>query len=278
MKDVNTQLNKMVEKRTIDLQKSNEQLNQLNATLESKVAQRTNELEAANEELAHSNEKLKSFAYIVSHDLKAPLRSINSFGLLLQQRYDHLLKADGKEFLEFITTNAKKMSVLISDILSHSMLQHQTEKKPEQVDLNIVIKDVLDNLQQDISEKQAEIKYTQLPSIQGFSSDFVQLLQNFISNAIKYSRPDVAPVVEVSGERKTGIYHLAIKDNGIGVSTEARKHIFDKFDRGSASDHNGHGIGLSTCRRIVREYDGEISLESVVGKGSTFVCMLKDRQ
>lgn len=277
MKSVNTELNRMVEERTIDLKKSNEELNKLNATLESKVAQRTKELEVSNQELAHSNEKLKSFAYIVSHDLKAPLRSISSFGFLLQRRYNHLLKADGQEFLEFITTNAKKMSALISDILSNSLLEYQEKKQPEQVDLNIVIKDVLNNLQQDISEKQAQIKCTELPAIKGFSSDFVQLLQNFISNAIKYSRPDVAPVVEVSGERKTGIYHLTFKDNGRGISKEAREHIFDKFDRGNLNDHNGHGIGLSTCLRIVREYDGEISVKSVVGEGSSFVCKLKDK-
>ncbi len=277
MRDINDMLNETVEQRTNELKETNAVLSGLNERLENIVSTRTNELMDTNEQLKISNKKLKSFAHIASHDLKAPLRIINSFAQLLERKYEKILDKEGKEYLNFITSNSVKMSDLISDILSTSKLAHENKKTIISVDLNEVVKNVLDNLRTDISEKNAQIHYKTLPKIKGYRNEFLQLIQNLVSNSIKYSRQNIPPLIKITGRKTSDGYCLTIKDNGKGISDQAMNEIFTEFNRGDAKDDQGHGIGLATCQRIIAEYNGSMTVQSDVNQGSTFTCIFKDR-
>jgi len=252
------------------LKKNNLELKELTSKLENKVAERTKELEL-------SNKKLKSFAHVASHDLQSPLRMITSFAQLFERKYGDIVDRDGQVYLEYIITNAKKMSGLIGDILATSYLSNENTKAIQEVDLNKTIEDVSSNLKLDISKYNTQINYNNLPNIQGFPSDFLQLFQNFISNSIKYSRQGVAPIINVHAEKLEDSFHIKISDNGKGISEEALKNIFKEFNRGDATDDGGFGIGLATCKRIIKEYQGELNVSSTVNEGTTFEFSMKDR-
>ena len=278
MSNVNVTLEAAVTKRTQDLNKSNHALQKLTEKLENLVEERTNELRSTNLQLKDSNEKLKSFAHVASHDLRAPLRLIKSFAQLFQRKYKNVIDEGGKEYLDYITTNTQKMSDLISDILSTSLLQSENGADLKMVDLNEVMNDVVANLQVDIASSKAQVQYHNLPSIKGYSSEFLQLFQNFTSNSIKYCCPTRPPIVDVYGEKIDDYFSIKISDNGKGISKEALKNIFEKFNRGDATDDEGYGIGLSTCKRIIKDYGGKLEVFSEVGVGTTFEFALKNRQ
>jgi len=277
MSKVNITLEAAVTKRTKEVNKSNWALKKLTEKLENVVEKRTTELNIANEDLIKSNEKLKSFARVASHDLRAPLRLISSFAQLFKRRYSNIVDEDGQEYINYITTNTQKMSDLITDILSTSLLPNENSNAMKMVNLNKVIKDVESNLGADILKYNAQITCQNLPSIQGYASEFLQLFQNLISNSIKYSRADVAPVIEVEGTQNENSFLIKIKDNGKGISAEALENIFEEFNRGDANDDDGYGIGLATCVRIIKEYHGVLNVSSEVGVGTCFEFTIKNR-
>ena len=271
MAKINMTLEDAVSSRTVELHESNLKLKKLNEQLESIVENRTKELQS-------SNKKLESFARVASHDLQAPLRLITSFSQLFKRKYKNLVDEQGKEYLDYITTNTKKMSVLITDILSTSLTATANAHEIRNVDLNEIMDQVVSNLEIDISKYQATIHYKNLPAIRGFSSEFVQLFQNFISNSVKYSRPNIPPVINIFSEDQNEDYKIIISDNGKGISEEAIQTIFKEFDRGDATDDEGYGIGLATCSRIINEYFGSLKVTSKVGVGTSFEIILKDRK
>ena len=165
---------------------------------------------------------------------------------------------------------------LVTDILSKAVASNQGDQNITTVDLNLVIDEVIGNLKNDISMKNATINYVNLPSIYGYKSDFVQLFQNMISNSLKYSRANIDTKIEISSKKENGFHLLSIEDNGQGISENALERIFDKWDRGDANDNQGHGIGLSTCKKIVEEYNGTIIADSKVGIGTVFSFKIKD--
>ena len=270
MNKINKNLDHVIHKKTEELNKSNLALKDLNEKLENIVQERTKALEV-------SNEKLKSFARVASHDLQAPLRSIKGFGQLLKRRYGKTMDKNGNEFLDFITTNSQTMSDLIKEILNTSLLPSENTAEISPIDLNRIVTTVQLNLKTDIEKNQAQITYNNLPTIQGFRSDFIQIFQNFISNSIKYSREDVTPQIEIKCQQINEYFSIKISDNGRGISDEAMISILEEFDRGDSTDNEGYGIGLATCQRILKGYEGSLDVYSEVGVGTCFTMTLKNK-
>ncbi len=277
MNGINDSLDMAVERKTAALEETNQALNELNDQLEKKVAQRTEALQTANDNLAESNEKLQAFARIASHDLRAPLRVMSSFANLLEKKYSTSLDDEGQEYISFITSNSRKMSELVSGILKTSLLQHENDKILEEVNLNKIVDEVRSNLQDDINRLNASIKCCELPTIRGHRTDFIQLFQNLISNALKYKKPDVEPCVNICSKMIDDGYELTVEDNGKGITSDAMQHIFNEFDRGDAKDNQGYGIGLATCKRIIKSYRGTFDVQSTVNVGSTFIFTLRNQ-
>ncbi len=273
MNRINESLDATVKRKTATLKEANQTLSKLNE----QVVQRTQALETANDQLAESNEKLQAFARIASHDLRAPLRVMSGFASLLEQKYSTSLDEEGKEYIDFITSNSQKMSELVSGILKTSLLQYQNDEMLEEVNLNRIVEEVRANLQDDIDRLKASIQYDDLPSIKGHQTDFIQLFQNFISNSLKYKKPDVSPCIKIYSKVLNDGYELSVKDNGKGISPEAIAHIFGEFERGDAEDDEGYGIGLATCKRIVKSYQGTIDVQSTLNVGSMFTFTVRNR-
>ncbi|MFW9876126.1 MAG: ATP-binding protein [Candidatus Thorarchaeota archaeon] len=220
-------------------------------------------------DLRRSNEDLQQFAYVASHDLQEPLRAIVSFSQLLEDKYKDKLDKDAKDFIQFITDGAKKMNNLIKDLLAYSRIT--THAKPsELIDLEIILKDALFNLQESIKESGAIITYDKMPTLKVDKTQFMQLFQNLISNAIKFRReepPKIYIGVQIINEELL----FSIKDNGIGIESKYFDRLFNIFYRlHTKEEYPGTGIGLPICKKIVQRYGGKIWVESEFGKGSTF--------
>lgn len=231
-------------------------------------------LENSNDRLQQSNEELERFAYIASHDLKSPLRIITSFVSLFKNHYDGGLDKVGHEYLGFIDRSAKQMSHLIEDILEYSRTNNR-KSQLEFIDLNEMLFQIVHQLQLDGIYDISNIKYQTLPSIYSDNTQMHQLFQNLIENGLKYNNSEFPRIdvsyTEVEGEK----YHFLIKDNGIGIDPKFNQQIFEMFKRLHTKDkYEGTGIGLAICKKIVDTFDGEIWLESEVGKGCAFNIIL----
>jgi light-regulated signal transduction histidine kinase (bacteriophytochrome) len=252
--------------------------------LELQVQQRTKDLQTANKELEvqkkqiqihadalkRSNEELEQFAYVASHDLQEPLRMISSYIALLAKRYRDKLDSDAEEFIDFATDGAKRMQVMIDDLLQYSRVT--TRGKPfEKVDMEQILLTVLNNLKVAIEECKAKLTHDTLPTIIADRIQMERLLQNLLANAIKY-RGDRNPNVHISVKKRKGEYIFSIQDNGIGIKEKYQEQIFGIFQRlHSREEYSGTGIGLAVCKKTVQRHGGKIWVESPgEGKGSTF--------
>ncbi|HEX3014725.1 MAG TPA: PAS domain S-box protein, partial [Methanobacterium sp.] len=240
--------------------------------LELKVRERTAELDLLIGELKRSNDELRRFAYVSSHDLQEPLRTIASFTQLLERRYKGKLDADADEFMGYIVDAAKRMQQLINDLLEYSRV---TTKGKEffPVDVNEVLDDVLQNLKTSIDENNAEITVDKLPTVTADKSQLCQLFQNLIGNAIKFKKPDEPPKIHISARKdeERNEYLFSVVDNGIGMELQYAERIFTIFQRlHTREEYSGTGIGLSISKKIVERHGGHIWIESELGKGSTF--------
>jgi light-regulated signal transduction histidine kinase (bacteriophytochrome) len=194
---------------------------------------------------------------------------ISSFAQLLERRYKDKLDEDANDFIRFITEGVVRMQDLINSLLTYSRIG-KDYKRFEKIDLNNVLKDVLDNLRQIINETNAEIIYDSLPSLVGDKYQLLQVFQNLISNAIKFRGVD-PPLVHISSRPDSKHWVFSIRDNGIGIDPKDFERIFIIFQRLHAKDeYDGTGIGLTICKKIIEQYGGKIWVESEVGKGSTF--------
>ena len=237
--------------------------------LEDLVRQRTDEVEAVAADLARSNKDLEQFAYVASHDLQEPLRIVAGYLQLLERRYKGKLDADADDFINFAVDGASRMQALINDLLSYSRVGTRG-KAPAPVDLEAVLKRATGNLQAAIEESRTVITHDPLPTIIGDATQLLQLLQNLVSNAIKF-RGESPPRIHVSARRDGGRWLLGVKDNGIGIDPQYKDRIFVIFQRlHTREKYPGTGIGLAVCKRIVERHGGTIWVESEVGKGSTF--------
>jgi signal transduction histidine kinase len=222
----------------------------------------------AEQELKRSNEELQNFAYVASHDLQEPLRMVASYTALLEKRYKDKLDSDANDFINYAVDGAKRMQQLINDLLAYSRIR--TRVKPfEPVDMESVFRDSIANLQISINECKAKVTHDNLPTVMGEEGKLVQVMQNLIGNAIKFTMGK-PPVIHVGINRENNDWVFSVKDNGIGIESQYFDKIFLLFQRLQGAEYKGTGIGLTIIKRIVESHDGKIWVESEPGKGSTF--------
>lgn len=226
-------------------------------------------LDAKAAELRRSNEDLSQFAYVASHDLRSPLRTVTLYSQILQRRYGDRLDDDGKAFLSEIEAATKRLDTLIRDLLEFSALSSKAEFSVESTDAEAALQAVLKSLQGVIVEANAIVQSEPLPSLNIDRTSLVQLLQNLIANAIRY-RSSADPCIRISATQEGMFCHLCCRDNGIGIPAEHYRRIFEPFKRLHGQEIPGSGIGLALCRKIVERHGGRIWVESIVGEGSTF--------
>lgn len=237
------------------------QLESLNAELEARIAERTSDLTRANEEL-------QQFAYVASHDLQEPLRTITSFTQLLEERYKSRLDEDADEFIGFIVSSSRRMTDLINGLLAVVRLR-KTGQATTPVSFEKLLDEAVISLQASIRENQAEVEHGSLPALVVDGVQFSQVLQNLISNAIKYRRAD-PPRIRVEAKRDHTYWTFSVSDNGQGFKQQFAERIFGLFQRLHGRAVEGTGMGLSIARKIVERHGGRIWAESTEGVGSTF--------
>ncbi len=235
------------------------------------------ELAERTEDLERSNGELQQFAYVASHDLQEPLRTVTSFLQLLQRRYGGKLGKDADEYIEFAVDGALRMHRLITDLLVYSRVSTHGDSF-EPVDMNIPLSTALTNLSGAISEADAQVSFDPLPTIEVDEIQMVSLFQNLIGNAIKYQAEGVRPRVRVGAVPEGEGWRFSVQDNGIGIDAGHFDRIFVIFQRlHLRGEYNGTGIGLAVAKKIVERHSGRIWVDSVPGEGATFYFTLPAR-
>ena len=252
-----------------EFNKMTHELQGLYTNLELKVEQRTRELARANASLAEFNQELDDFTYIVSHDLKEPLRGIDAFSRFVLQDYASKLDPKGKEYLESIQEASKRMTRLIENLLDLSRISRQRNPL-ESADLAQVLEEVRKNLVYAITEKKVNLQIGPLPTITCDRVRVQQVFHNLISNAIKYNDKN-NPVVEIGCAKKDNLYEFYVRDNGVGIPKEYLDKVFKLFQRlPGAEKVEGTGAGLVIVKKIIEKHGGKIWLESEAGSGTVF--------
>ncbi len=218
--------------------------------------------------LRKSNEELQWFAYRAAHDLNDPLRAMVVHTQLLERSLKGQLDANGQKSIDFVMDAGRRMTGLISRLLRYAEVAHGKEG-PIKIDCNAMVARVIANLAPAIEKSGAQIVHEPLPVIAA-DAEIEEVFQNLISNAIKYAREGVTPVIHVSGVAESGGWRFTVRDNGIGIDPVDRDSIFNIFRRLHGSDITGNGIGLAIAKKIVTAHGGEIWAESHPGVGSTF--------
>lgn len=226
------------------------------------------ELEQSKKELEEANQELEQFAYIASHDLQEPLRTINSFIELLRKRYGGKLDQKADKSMEFIADASKRMSNLVKGLLEHSRIGH--DRKIEMVDCQELVETVKKDLSATLDETNTRLEIIDLPTIQAYGPELRMLFQNLISNGIKFHRVGVQPYIRISAEKEKD-WIFKVEDNGIGIESEFHEQIFGLFERlHPKMKYKGSGIGLAHCQKIVDMHNGKLWLDSKAGEGSIF--------
>lgn len=266
---------------------TNDQLADVNATLEQRVAERSAVAEERASELARSNAELEQFASVASHDLQEPLRKIRMYSERLPRRLGVELSDDAASDLARLQNAAERMQRLIDDLLTFARVTSKT-REFQLVDLSELTSEVVGDLEARVSELGAKIEVGDLPTVAADRAQLSQLLQNLVSNALKFHRPDVPPVVRIHGtvvDTQQARFNgeapypahciITVEDNGVGFEQKYAERVFSAFERlHSRSDYDGTGIGLSIARKIAWRHRGEITATSAPGEGSTFTVTL----
>ena len=242
--------------------RAEEDVRRLNAELERRVQERT-------EELSRSNDELRQFAYVASHDLQEPLRTVGSYAQLLAKRYKGKLGSDADEFIGYMVGGVNRMHTLLNDMLAFSRVTQNQNKPFTRAQLDAVLNTALMNLELTIKESGAEITSSHLPTAACDETQIGQVFQNLIGNAIKYKSAD-PPRIEISAEKRSEDWVISVKDNGIGIDPQYHERIFGIFKRLHGRELPGTGMGLAICKRIVERHGGRIWVESEQGKGADF--------
>jgi two-component system, sensor histidine kinase len=235
---------------------------EVNNSLEKKVRMRTAEMESKNKEL-------EQFAYVASHDLQEPLRTISGFVELLQKEYHEKLEGNGTKYMDYLSQGSDRMKTLIKDLLDYSRIGR--EKDAGAVDCNDLLTEVLADLDKNIRESGAKVTADRLPSLRAYPTEFKLLLQNLITNAIKFRHPDRSPEIFINAAKENGYWQFMVGDNGIGIESQFLQRIFIIFQRlHSRTKYDGSGIGLAHCKKIAELHGGNIWVQSSLGLGSQF--------
>jgi signal transduction histidine kinase/CHASE3 domain sensor protein len=247
------------------------ELKELYTNLENKVKERTAQLGEANEALGRTNKELDDFTYIVSHDLKEPLRGVKAFTKLLVEEYGSKLNDEAMQYLKTISESSTRMTRLIEDLLNLSRIGRIKNIEPD-IEINEVLSDVKKNLVYALEERNVEL--TIKPDFPKVTCDRIRIMEvfsNLISNAIKYTKKEIRPVIEIGWSDKKDFYEFYVKDNGIGIEKQYYEKIFQIFQRLHAKDeYEGTGAGLTIVKKIVESHGGRLWVDSQVGVGSTF--------
>ncbi|PYE52965.1 PAS domain-containing sensor histidine kinase [Deinococcus yavapaiensis] len=227
------------------------------------------ELRRANASLRRSNEELERFAYVASHDLQQPLRAVTSFTGLLERRLEPMLDDKTRQYMTYVKDGAKRMKTLVDDLLAFARLD-SAPPRFDSVNVADIARTVLQDLQAELDESGAVVTSDDLPLVRGDSSQLTQLLQNLLSNALKFRR-DAPSRVHVGVTRSGMMWHFTVSDNGIGIRPEHFDRIFEMFERlHTREQYEGNGVGLAICRKIVEGHGGRLWLESTPEIGTTF--------
>lgn len=250
-----------------DQKQAQMEIRRLNKDLEERVAKRTAQLRT-------SNEELESFAYSISHDLRAPLRAIDGYSLILAQDYSDKLDEEGHRLLNIIRSSTRNMDNLITHLLSLSRVG-RTELKYEKIDMTKMVETVFKEIASSQEMEKIEFHLTLLPTVMADSSLIRQVWINLISNAIKYSAPKEKPQINISGKKEKGFCTYRIEDNGVGFNPDYKENLFALFQRlHKPSEFEGSGVGLTIVQRIIHRHSGKIWGDGRPGEGAEFVFKL----
>lgn len=220
-------------------------------------------------ELETKNKELEQFAYVASHDLQEPLRTVSNYMQVFEEDYLGQLDDNAKKYIQSVNHATKRMSILVKALLDFSRLGR--DRKLAYVDCKNLLDNVISDLQGMIEKSKATIEISDMPSLNIYEIEVSQLFQNLITNAIKFQKKDNRPVVQISSRNLGEKWQFSVRDNGIGIASRHFGRIFDIFQRLHANtEYEGNGIGLANCKKIVELHQGEIWIESVLEKGTTF--------
>jgi len=276
-------------KEEIEIRKKAEKdLSDLNHSLEKRVEERTEELFKINKQLEISNDDLQQYASVASHDLKEPLRKIQIYSDKIRRTF-LAENAEAEEYMQKIISSSQRMSRLINDLLNYSRLSGEGLYKT--TDINVILDELMADLEVLIAEKNATIHIDRFPEMDVIPGQIRQLFQNILSNALKFSKKEIAPIVNISVSRTAeqelegynnengNFCRISISDNGIGFNEIYKEKIFTMFQRlHSKEAFEGTGIGLAIVKKIVEKHNGIITVGSREGEGTTFILVLPIRQ
>jgi PAS domain S-box-containing protein len=251
--------------------RAEEAMAQLNQTLAGRVAEAVAEADERATELARSNEELDRFAYIASHDLREPLRTMMRYMQLLERQHATTLDETARDYVAKTITGARQMNQLISDLHTHARIGRKGEFGP--VDCGAVLAEACGNLRAALEESRSVVSAGPLPTIDAVRSEIVLLFQNLLENAVKF-RADRTPKIQVAAESLVGAWVFRIEDNGIGIQSQYLERIFGIGERLHGRKIPGTGFGLANCRKIVEHHGGQIWAESEPDAGSKFIFTL----
>lgn len=264
----------VLEKRNREIERQHRMLGMKNKEIQGKnqlLEDQSQAITQQNKQLRHSNESLELFAYAASHDLREPLRTIHNYMEIIQRKYGKELEADILDYIRLAADSAASLDNLLRDLLAFSRVGRK-DIALRKVDLDYQLRNAQKHLDKQIKDNQAVLEWADLPVIEGYGSEIYLLFQNLITNAIKYRQPGVQPIVRISAQQLDRKVILRIVDNGIGIPRDRVETIFNLFKIAHNNPKiESHGIGLATCKKIMDHHNGQIKVESVPNKGSTFV-------
>jgi light-regulated signal transduction histidine kinase (bacteriophytochrome) len=238
----------------------------INAQVQAEAA-----LQSANLSLLRSNESLQEFAYVASHDMKEPLRTISMFSDLLVREAKPSMDERAAKFVGIIQDSARRMSKLIEALLAYAQASADDKASFQNVNMHDLLNETLDSLRGRLEEEQAVVRCHPLPTVYGDPIRLHQVLQNLIGNALKYRRPDVQPEIEVECEKRLEEWVVSVKDNGMGFQPQFSERIFGIFKRLHSQEISGAGVGLAVVKTVVQGHGGRVWAESAgENRGATF--------
>ena len=226
-------------------------------------------LELSNSRLVSSNKELEQFAYIASHDLQEPINTIKGFGEILKTKFDKEEDAEAIKMLDIISNSSSRMKTLVKDLLVFSRIGK--EKQRSMIDMNDLMQDIMNDMTDRIKTNGAQVNWKDLPYTLGYRVELRSLFQNLLSNAMKFQREGVAPIIDITARETDTGFEFSVKDNGIGIGAKHKERIFEIFQRlHNKDEYEGTGIGLAHCKKIVTLHNGNIWVESELGNGCNF--------